>query len=415
MQATTTRRSMLKAGAAGLAGAVLGAGARTRRTIARQDPVTLRWWDYYTQGANATAMEAQLQRYMDANPGVVVERTPIPFADLKQKLLQGATAGQLPDIAVIDNPDHQAFAALGVLEDLTDRVAEWGQADAYFDGPWNSTILQERNYGIPDNSNCLVLWRNLGITQPAEVAAPTNWDELQAAAATLTEGDRMGLAVSAVKSEEGTFQWLPFLWETGEDIPTLASEGGQRALQLWVDLVNEGNMSKGILGWTQQDVLTQFQNGKAAMMINGPWQIPVLQADNPDLEWEVSTLPEDKQGASILGGENYAVIAGGPNVDAAWDLLTWTQEPENLKQYLQDSGKLPSRADLAEDPYWTEDPVLSVFVEQLKVAKPRAYGSNYPEISNAIQEAIQGAVSGQSPVADALARAQATITPLLPT
>jgi multiple sugar transport system substrate-binding protein len=352
---------------------------------------------------------------MEANPGVTVERTPVPFADLKQKLLQGAAAGQLPDVVVIDNPDHQAFAALGVLEDLTDRVAEWGQAEAYFEGPWNSTIWQERNYGIPDNSNCLVLWRNLAITQPAEVAAPTNWDELRAAAATLTEGDRMGLAVSAVKSEEGTFQWLPFLWETGEDIPTLASEGGQRALQLWVDLVNEGHMSKGILGWTQQDVLTQFQNGKAAMMINGPWQIPVLEADSPDLEWEVSTLPEDVQGASILGGENYAIVAGGTNVEAAWNLLTWTQQPENLKQYLTESGKLPSRADLAEDPYWTEDPVRGVFVEQLKVAKPRAYGSNYPEISNAIQEAIQGAVSGQSPVADALARAQATITPLLPT
>ena len=100
----------------------------------------------------------------------------------------------------------------------------------------------------------------------------------------------MGLAVSAVKSEEGTFQWLPFLWETGEDIPTIDSEGGQRALQLWVDLVNEGKMSKGILGWTQQDVLTQFQNGKAAMMVNGPWQIPVLREQSPDLKWEVVTL-----------------------------------------------------------------------------------------------------------------------------
>ncbi|HYO29838.1 MAG TPA: extracellular solute-binding protein, partial [Thermomicrobiales bacterium] len=215
---TTTRRTILKAGAAGLAGAALGAGPRAGRISARQEAVTLRWWDYYTQGANATAMEAQLRRFMEANPGVTVERTPVPFADLKQKLLQGAAAGQLPDVVVIDNPDHQAFAALGVLEDLTDRVAEWGQAEAYFEGPWNSTIWQERNYGIPDNSNCLVLWRNLALTQPAEVAAPTNWDELRAAAATLTEGDRMGLAVSAVKSEEGTFQWLPFLWETGEDI-----------------------------------------------------------------------------------------------------------------------------------------------------------------------------------------------------
>ena len=137
---------------------------------------------------------------MDANPNVTIERTPIPFADLKQKLLQGAAAGDLPDIAVIDNPDHQAFAALGILEDLTDRVAEWGQADAYFTGPWDSTIWQERNYGIPDNSNCLVLWHNTAFTGPAEVAPPTDWEELRKAAAALTEGDRMGLAVSAVKS-----------------------------------------------------------------------------------------------------------------------------------------------------------------------------------------------------------------------
>ena len=116
---------------------------------------------------------------------------PIPFADLKQKLLQGAAAGDLPDIAVIDNPDHQAFAALGILEDLTDRVAEWGQADAYFTGPWDSTIWQGSNYGIPDNSNCLVLWHNTAFYRPAEVAPPTDWEELKAAAA-LTEGDRMG-------------------------------------------------------------------------------------------------------------------------------------------------------------------------------------------------------------------------------
>ena len=71
-------------------------------------------------------------------------------------------------------------------------------------------------------------------------------------------------------------------------------------------------MSKGILGWNQQDVMTQFQNGKAAMMVNGPWQIPTLRDQSPDLKWEVSTLPKDKQGASILGGENYSIIKGGP-------------------------------------------------------------------------------------------------------
>jgi multiple sugar transport system substrate-binding protein len=375
---------------------------------------TLTWWDYYSEGANADAMQAQLQRYMDSHPNITIQRTAIPFADLKQKLLQGAAAGQLPDIVVIDNPDHSAFAALGVLEDISERVKAWGQETAYFDGPWKSTIYQGKNYGIPDNSNCLVLWYNTEFTEPANVNPPTNWDEFLSTAQALTEGDRFGLAVSAIKSEEGTFQWLPFLWETGADLPTLNSDGGKAALQFWVDLVEGGNMSPGILGWTQQDVLAQFQNRKAAMMINGPWQIPTLKRDNPDLKWQVVTLPQNKQGASILGGENMAIVKDGKNIDAAWELISWTQTPDNLKAYLTQAGKLPSRQDLADDPAWTGDPVLKVFIEQLKVAKPRAYGPKYPEISNAIQEMIQAAITGQKPVDTAVADAAAKITPLLP-
>jgi len=413
MQATKlTRRNVLKATGAGLGGAALLGRGRGR--AARQgEPVTLTWWDYFT-GANSEAVDTQHRRYMEAFPNVTIERTVIPFAELKQQILQGATAGRLPDITLIDNPDHPAFAALGILEDLTDRVAAWGQADAYFEGPWRSTTFEGRNWGLPDNSNCLVLWSNTAFTGPAEVPPPATWDDLRAAAEALTEGDRFGLAVSAVKSEEGTFQWLPFLWATGEDIPTIASDGGRAALQLWVDLVQQGHMSRGILGWRQADVLAQFQNGKAAMMINGPWQIPVIREQSPDLDWTVSVLPRQQESASILGGENFAIPKGGQNIDAAWDLLTWRQEPENLKPYLIEAGKLPSRRDMATDPAWTEDPVLKVFIDQLQVARPRAYGPNYPEISNAIQNAIQGAVSGQTDVAAALDRAQAEITPLLP-
>lgn len=375
--------------------------------------VTLTWWDYYT-ASNGQAMDSQIKVYMDSFPGATVERTSIPFADLKQKLLQGAAAGQLPDLAVIDNPDHSSFAALGVLEDITDRVSAWGQAGSYFQGPWDSTVFQGKNYGIPDNSNCLVQWYNTAFTGPANIEPPKTWDELKAAAAALTEGDRFGLAVCAFKSEEGTFQWLPFLWATGEDLASLDSDGGRAALQLWVDLVQSGHMSPGILGWRQGDVLAQFQNGNAAMMVNGPWQIPVLNEQSPDLEWNVATLPEQKQGASILGGENTAIIKGSQNVDAAWEMLTWRQEDENLKAYLVEAGKLPSRQDLAQDETWTGDPVLKVFIDQLQVAKPRAYGPQYPEISNAIQEMLQAGITGQKDVATAVAEAAAKITPLLP-
>lgn len=376
-------------------------------------PVTLAWWDYMT-ASNAAALDTQMAKYMDEFPAITIERTSIPFADLKQKLLQGAAAGQLPDVVIIDNPDHSSFSALGVFADVTDLVQSWGQESNYFEGPWASTLYQGKNYGIPDNSNCLVLWYNKAFTEPLGIQPPADWDQFKEVSAALTEEDRFGIVMSGVKSEEGTFQWLPFLWMTGEDLATLDSDGGKAALQLWVDLVDGGYMSPGILNWTQGDVKGQFVNGLAAMMVNGPWQIPVLREEAPDMDWDVATLPVEKQGASILGGENTAIVNSTQNLDAAWTLLTWRQEPENLKAYLIEAGKLPSHAELAKDETWTSDPALSVFVEQLQVAKPRAYGPNYPEISNAIQEMMQAAISGQKSVDVAVADAQAIITPLLP-
>ena len=195
---------------------------------------TLTWWDYMGEAgsANGEAVMDQVAKYNAAQSAVTVERTFVPFGDLKQKLLQGAAAGQLPDLVIIDNPDHSSFASLGVLADITDPITAWGKSSDYFPGPWDSTVYQGKNYGIPDNSNCLVQWQNKAFTEPAGITAPTNWDELRAAAAALTEGERFGIALSGVKTEEGTFQWLPFLWMTGEELATLDSDGGREAMQL---------------------------------------------------------------------------------------------------------------------------------------------------------------------------------------
>jgi multiple sugar transport system substrate-binding protein len=410
-----TRRNFLKLSGAGVAGAALLGASACGGDGGSQggNEVTLRWWDYW-DGAPDEAARTFLQRYMEANPNVTIERRRVPFDELKRTLLQGAAAGDLPDIVAIDNPDHQSFADLGIVADIREQVEAWGQADKFFEGPWQSTLWQGGNYGVPDSSDCLTLWYNEDFLSDAGVDPPTNWDELRDAAATLTEGNRFGLAVCAFQSEEGTFQWLPFLWQSGEDIPTIDSAGGKAALQLWVDMVNEGSMSQGILGWDQQDVLNQFMNRQAAMMVNGPWNVPVIEEQAPDLNWGHVVLPEGRQRASILGGENLAISSASANVDAAWDLLKWFKQTKISKEYHIQNGNLPSREDVANDPYWADDPVLSTFVSQLKVAKPRAYGANYPEISSAIQEAIQAAISGESTVEAALARAQEKITPLLP-
>jgi multiple sugar transport system substrate-binding protein len=414
------RREFLKIGTLGTAGIAAAASgvklanaAPHNKRRAAQGKVTITLWDPWSQGTLSEAANAQYKRYMDSHPNVVVQRTDIPFGDFKQKLLQAGTARELPDVVLIDNPDFHAFAALGFLQDTGELIKKWGQADQYFPGHWSAGVYQGKTYGIPVFSNCLALWVNTEDQKAAGIKSVETWDHLMAASKALTTKDRYGLAVAAKHNEEGTFQWLPFLWSAGADLATINSEGGQRALQLWVDLVKNGYMSKGIVGWAQFEAMTEFQNRRAAMMINGPWMIPNLKK-TPEIKWEIAPIPKDKTGASILGGENYGVTRDSKNVEAAFDLIAWTQEPDNYKTFIKEAGMLPARKDIAKDPYWAENPELKVFVEQLAVARPRAYGEHYPEISEAIQDAMQGALTGQSSVKDALDKAQKIITPLLP-
>lgn len=412
MTSHISRRDVLKGAATVAAGTTLTAAGFPMPAIA--SGVTLKLIDPWAGTSFGDAHNAQIKKYMDSHPGVIIERLDIPFKDFRQNLVQGAAAGNMPDIALIDNPDFHSFAALGVLADLTSEIKAWGQADQYFPGHWSSTVYQGVNHGVPCFSNCLAWWMNSDMKAEAGVQTPSTWDELTAAASKLKKGDRFGMVVDADHSEEGVFQWLAFLWSAGSDLGTINDAGGQKALQLWVDQVKNGNMSKGILGWNQWAVKDEFGNKRAAMMLSGPWFIPEMKKSYPDVKWEVSAIPKDKVETSILGGENYGVTKASANPQAAWDYIAWTQQPENYKPLIQSLGMFPSRRDVAEDPYWTNDPVLNVFLEAVKVARPRAYGAHYLEISSAVQDAMQAAISGQMSVKDALDKAAAIITPLMP-
>ncbi len=390
--------------------AACGGGSSSSTGTTSSGPVTLTLWDYFNDAGSGYL--GLISGYTKANPSIKIQRTTIPFADLKQKIIQGAASRQLPDIVVIDNPDHSAFSAQGILADLTDRINSWGQADQYFPGPWKSTTWKGKNYGIPNNSNCLALYYNKDMFQKAGLKPPTTWDELHNAASKLTKSGTYGLSMSLVKSEEGTFQFLPFLWEAGADLNTIDSPAAVSSLQYLVTLVKEKSLSAESLNWTQQDAITQFVAQKAAMCINGPWNLPTTQK-GAKFAWGVVPLPKGQQAASILGGENWAIPATSSHIDDAWKFIRWTQETAQLKSYIVADDRLPSNKQFAADPAFHQDPNLAVFTNVLEVARPRAYGPNYPKVSNAVQQAFQEAVTGQMSAQAALQQAGQTIKPLL--
>ena len=372
---------------------------------------TLQWWDYYNESSQR-AVEDLITRYEAEHPDVTIERTYIGFGDLKARIIQAAATGTMPDIVIVDNPDHQAMAAQGAFADLTSYIQDWPDAEQYFDGPWSSTVYEDKNYGVPYDSNATALFVNTDMLEEAGLTPPQTWEELRAAAQTLTTGDHSGFCLSMIATEEGTFTYLPFLWGNGGDLTDVGAQENIDALALLNAMMNEdGSISKAALNWSQGDVNNQFLASKCAMMINGPWQLPAL--NDADIAFDVSPWPNNGTPTSILGGENFA-IGVNTNVEAAWDVIDWMTDPENLTPAVIISTHFPNRADVAADAAFTDDPIKNLFTEQVAVAKARAYGPNYPQISEQLMAMVQSVLIGARTPEQAAADAATAIQPLLP-
>lgn len=372
--------------------------------------VTIEVWDYEGQGVSNDAMNAAVKAFEAKNPGIKVNRTSFAFGDLSKSIVQGGVGGEVPDVAVIDNVDNQNFAALGLLADITDQVG--GKKDEYFEGPWSSTQLDGRTYGLPMNSNNLALFYNkkmfadAGITNP-----PETWDELADTAKKVSSSDHAGLAISGVKNEQGTFQVLPFVWQTGGDLDNY-DVAGAKALTYLKSLIDDGAMSSSVANYSQEDARTQFTTEKTAMMVNGPWEISNLA--DVSFEWAVAPLPKAERAATGLGGENIVAFEDAKNSEAALKFVEFMASKEGVQTFCDISGQLSPRPDLEGKLKLSSDPNMQVFEKQMADTHARAYGENYNKISEIVQTSIQEALTGAKAPDTAAKDAFEQLKPLLP-
>lgn len=364
-------------------------------------------WYYWETEGHQEALNHIIDEFNSSNSGVTVEAKYVPFADFKKQLSIGASASELPDLVILDNPDHASYAAMGIFADLTGRF----DVSTYYDGPVNSCTLDGKLYGVPFGSNDLVLFYNKDMLETAGCEVPATWDDLLATAKACTTDNVSGFAHCALQNEEGTFNFLPWMWSTGATSYEINSEGGIKALKFVKDMVDSGAMTKEAINWTQGDTMHQFIAGNLAMMINGTWQIPTMREDAPDVNWGVAPIPIDAQPVSGLGGENYAVIAGG-NEDGAIKFLEYAVSGDTCLYMMQQMGYISSDSTIAEGQF-EGDEVYQVFVDQMQYAQARGPLPEWPEISDAISLAFNKVITGDSEPEQAAEEAQATIDKIM--
>lgn len=367
------------------------------------------FWHYMSEDKEGKYVMEAVDEFNNSQDEIYVNAQYLPREELMKQYSIGVVSGELPDCGMVDNPDHNSYASMGVFEDITDLYDSWDQAD-FLEGSLNSCKYEDKLYGIPWGNNCLGLFYDKDMLEAAGVEVPTTWSELEAACEQLSKNDVKGLAISAIGNEEGTFQFMPWLLSAGGDINNLSSDSSKEAVTYLKNLMDKGYISKECVNWTQADAEKQFASGQAAMMINGPWQFSGLKDDAPDKNYGVAKVPKADDGdyASVLGGENVAICKGA-DVESSWTFLTYMTSKENSPKICKEIGRFSPRADVDVQEMFKDDPLNSVFADLMLQAQSRGPSPKWPEISAAIYTAEQEVFTGQKDVDTAMADAQAKV------
>lgn len=396
--------------------ALAGALCLAAAPLAAQTTVTL--WHPFT--IEADMIHGGIRAFNESQKQYRIEARIVPGPQITAELIKAIATGSVPDLVTLDNPVVASFSAQGTLTDLTDRVGKSTliKPDVYFRGPWASGLWKNRIFAVPRDANTLALCYNADMFKAKGLdpdKPPQTWTELVAAAEKLRDSGKnvYGIGFSALQGEEGVFQWLPFLHQAGGAVDKVDTPEAVEALKLWVDFVKNGIASRDVINQRQYEVTNTFIAQNAAMVLCGPWEMPRLQSD-AKFEWRHALLPV-KDGknirASALGGYDWVVPAGAKEVDGAFRFIEFMADPKIVSEGWK-TGRLPPRTDISiANPAWPQ--AYAIYLKQLESARARGPHPQWPDISRAIQTAMQEAITGAKTADAALQEAGRKIQPIL--
>jgi multiple sugar transport system substrate-binding protein len=417
----TRKRSLALAALAAAACAAIGASQATSSSATK---ITLTEEDYFNTPGQTAALAAYSAQFEAAHPGVTVKRQYVPFANLDTKLLTQAAGHDLPNMLAVDNPFVSTMISTGQVVALS-GLKGFSKA-GYFPAVINEGFANGKYYSLPvAGANSIALIYNIAMLKAANVSPPATWAQLLTAAKALTTPDHYGIALTCEAGEDTTWQWEPFFWSNGgkATFANVASAPGVQALGLWKQLIDDGSASKDCLNWSQTPAAsTQFIDGKAAMMVNGPWNFPTMNQNKMfyGKQFGIVPVPVRVAGQHVvvpLGGEDWMISKSGGTAaqQMAFEYIKGMQTPAMELKLAKLFGYLPSKPAVAKKYLQQAGPEWKVYINQTLFAHPRTLGLGvkYPKISQAVWTAIQAGLSGSSSVPDALKTAQGQISTIL--
>lgn len=370
---------------------------------------TFTLWDPYPQ-LDASSAWVKTINACGTKVGVTIKRTGYDTTDLTNKVLFAAQQGAAPNVLVVDNPVVSTLAEGGVLESTDSLNLDASQMEPNI---LAAGQLEGKTYGVPIGANTLALYYNKAVLAKAGVdaASITDWASLTDALAKVTAAGKKGITFSAIGTEEGSFQFLPWFWGAGGQLTDLSSAKAQGALNLWKTWLDKGYAPNSVLQNTQTTSWQEFATGDYAFGENGTWNLQ--NAKNAGFDFGILPIPGESGGTAPAptGGEFVTVpVNSDKGKEATASKIVACLAGPDHALATDTALSYVSAIDSIQQQQVAADPDLKNWVAAVHSAKGRTsdnLGTKYPKISEAMWDAVQAALSGSKSVRSALSDAQA--------
>jgi len=335
-----------------------------------------------------------IDNYNEQSDGVEVEFVYIPQTQGSQadeKLLTAVAGGTPPALHYADRFTVPQFAQQGFFTNINDLAEAAGVTkDLYFDFAWEETVYKGDIYALSFDTDTRALWYNKDIMEEAGLnpeSPPTNLDELREATEALTIRDSTGAVERYGFNPLYDQAWL-YTWgfgfggefQDGDGRITFANPKNIESMTWLKEFVDEIGvedldvMLSACAGGTCNGENDYFWTGQSAMTCSGNWKVAQAKRYKPDTNYGVVPLPGPDgpaPHASWAGGWSWAVPTGYADVEDAFDALFYFCGPEGQAKYNKDTFHIPTIKSVAEDPFFSEDPLHAVFMDLLPVSHAR--------------------------------------------
>ncbi|WFA76470.1 extracellular solute-binding protein [Streptococcus suis] len=319
-------------------------------------------------------------------------------------------SGSAPDVMMAPYDRVGSLGSEGQLSELT--LADDSKADD------TTTALVTNGgkvYGSPAVIETLVLYYNKDLL----TEAPKTFAELE----TLAKDSKYAFEGEAGKTTAFLADWTNFYYtygllagyggyvfgENGTDPKDigLANEGAIQAIEYaktwyekWPQGLQDGTAANNLIN-------TQFTDGKAAAIIEGPWKAASYK--EAGVNYGVATIPtlvNGKNYSAFGGGKAWVVPAGAKNQEMAQKFVDFLTTTDQQTALYDATNEVPANTEAREYAVSKNDELTTAVINQFASAQPMPniseMGSVWTPAGNMLFEAASGAKDAKTAATDAV-------------